>query len=238
MSPHSSFRVVTLNILHDPVTGSWPQRARLVETGLCSLMPDIVLLQEVAWPDEQATALAEALQNVSGHAYTAHLTGLFATTGWQEGLAILSRFPLMDFSELQFPDAEKFCQRTRLDVNGRTVDIYNSHLDPYSAQRRREQVNMAMQWIDTFHDADGIVFGGDLNGIPDSHEIAALHTVFRSAYAATHGKDPSRIIDYLWFSPLLTVRAAELTLDQPDSGNPALYASDHLALVADFAWQS
>lgn len=233
-----TFRVVTLNILHDPPHLTWSKRAPLVEAGLIALQPDIVLLQEVAWPDEQATSLAAVLQASSGHEYTAHVTGLFATTGWQEGLAILSRFPYLEVSELVFPGAEAFCHRVRLDIYGKVVDVYNSHLDPYSEDRRARQITMTMDWMEEFHDADAIIFGGDLNGTPESAEIAPLNATLHSAYAATHGKDPDRIIDYIWVSSPLDVRAADLALERPAADNPLLLPSDHLALYADVGWMT
>lgn len=236
MTGPQTFRVVTLNILHDPPHLTWSKRASLVETGLVGLQPDIVLLQEVAWPNEQATSLASLLEASKGHEYTARVTGLFATTGWQEGLAILSRFSCLDASELVFPGAEAFCHRVRLDINGKAVDVYNSHLDPYSAERRALQITMATEWMGEFQDADAIIFGGDLNGTPDSDEIAPLYMTLRSVYAAIHGRDPDRVIDYLWVSPLLNVRAAGLTLDCPAVDDPSLMPSDHLALYADVGW--
>ena len=41
-----AFRVLTLNLLHEPE--SRPERAPLVEAELLALAPDVVLLQEVA----------------------------------------------------------------------------------------------------------------------------------------------------------------------------------------------
>lgn len=231
-----TFRVATLNILHDPPHLTWPRRAPLIEAGLIDLRADIVLLQEVAWPKEQATALATVLRQATSFGFTAHITGLFATSGWQEGLAILSWFPCLDVSELEFPGAEKFCQRARLDIDGKMIDIYNSHLDPYSAERRQQQISMALEWITGFHDADAVVFGGDLNGIPNSAEIAPLQVALRSAYAQAHGKDPARLIDYLWASTSLAIEDANLVLDHPASDDPSLYPSDHLCLYADFRW--
>lgn len=233
----STFRVVTLNILHDPPQLTWSKRALLVEAGLIALQPDIVLLQEVAWPDEQASGLADALQTNTGKEYRTHVTGLFATTGWQEGLAILTRYPF-DVAELVFPRAETFCHRVRLDIDGNVVDVYNSHLDPYSADRRTRQITMATAWMKRFHDANGSIFGGDLNATPASTELAPLSATLRSAYAAAHGDDPAHIIDYLWISSSLTVAAAELALDRPAAHDPLLLPSDHHALCADIGWAS
>jgi endonuclease/exonuclease/phosphatase family metal-dependent hydrolase len=232
------FRVVTLNLLHDPPHHTWLRRAPLVEAGLIALQPDIVLLQEVAWPNEQATDLAAALQMNSGDEYRMHITGLFTPTGWQEGLAILARLPFLGTSQLAFPRAETFCHRVRLDIGGNMIDVYNSHLDPYSADRRAQQITMAMTWMRESHGADAIVFGGDLNGTPNSAEIAPLSATLHSALASVHGEDPERMVDYLWMSSSLTVTAAEFALDQPAAGDPSLYPSDHPALYADVTQNS
>lgn len=231
-----TFRVATLNILHDPPHLTWRHRAPLVEAGLIALLPDILLLQEVAWPDEQATTLAKALRTHTGHPYEARTVGLFATTGWQEGLAIVSRFECLDHAQLVYPGAEVFCHRVRLASHGKLVDVYNCHLDPYSQERRVRQINMTLDWIGSYRDADAVIFGGDLNGIPDSAEIAPLHGTLRSAYAAAQGADPDRVIDYLWVSPALTVATADFALDQPAEDDPLLMPSDHLALFADVGW--
>lgn len=90
-----------------------------------------------------------------------------------------------------------------------------------------------MAWMGESDNADAIIFGGDLNGTPDSDVIAPLYTSLRSAYAAAHGKDPNRVIDYLWVSPSLMVETADFALDQPAVDNPLLLPSDHLALYAD-----
>jgi len=237
MTAPPAFRVATLNLLHDPPRLTWRNRAPLVEAGLRTLRPDILLLQEVAWPDEQATTLAKALHTHTGRPYDAHVVGLFAANGWREGLAILSRFECLDHATLTYPGAEIFCHRARFDIDDRIVDVYNCHLDPYRQERRVRQTTMAMTWIEEAQDADAVVFGGDLNGIPASVEIAPLSARLRSAYAVAHGRDPDRVIDYLWVSPALSIVAADFALDQPADDDPLLMPSDHLALYADLAWQ-
>jgi endonuclease/exonuclease/phosphatase family metal-dependent hydrolase len=248
----SSFRVVTLNILHDPPELSWPARASCVQAGLRALHPDIVLLQEVAWPHEQASELAAFLGSSPGSRFAAHITPLITPHGWQEGLAILTRYPLLERDELHYPDAEQFCQRIRLAIGNRAVDVYNTHLDPYSADRRREQIRLIVRWMEAQPDTGGIVFGGDLNATPDSDEIGPLRATLRSAHVTVHGREPTgtaptpfgshrrqqivppRTLDYLWHSSDLSVTGCRVTFDQPDPHDPSLFASDHYGLVADF----
>ncbi|CAA9570116.1 MAG: hypothetical protein AVDCRST_MAG88-2251 [uncultured Thermomicrobiales bacterium] len=251
------FRVVTLNVLHDPVTPTWPQRAPLLLAQLCTLAPDIVPLQEVAWPDEQATALAAALGEETGRGYTTHLTGLFAPNGWQEGLALLSRFPVHDSDAFGLPGSEQFCQRARLDVGGRALDVYNVHLDPYSIERVGEQVGAVLAWMGTHIGAGGALLGGDFNATPDSAPIARAEGRLRSAHALRHGHEVARTsptpfgverlrqagrraapitVDYLFLSPALSPADVRLVFDRPADDDPLLYPSDHYGLLADLHW--
>ncbi|MGH2560510.1 MAG: endonuclease/exonuclease/phosphatase family protein [Thermomicrobiales bacterium] len=252
MHQSSSFRVVTLNILHDPPVLSWPDRAQLVATGHRALDPDIVLLQEVAWPNEQASELATYLETSLGASFTAHVMPLITPHGWQEGLAILTRYPLLERDALRYPDAELFCQRVRVNIGNRAIDLYNTHLDPYSGERRQEQVRLILGWMEAHKGADGIVFGGDLNATPDSDEIGPLRATLSSAHVTVHGREPTgtaptpygakrrresaplRAIDYLWHSLELSVIGCHVVFDQPDPRDPLLFASDHYGVLADF----
>jgi endonuclease/exonuclease/phosphatase family metal-dependent hydrolase len=251
------FRIVTLNLLHDPRSPTWPERAPLVEAELGSLAPDIVLLQEVAWPDQQATRLAAALRDETGREYAVQLTALLPPNGWQEGLAILSRFPTLDFAELQLPDSGKFCQRARFDLGGKALDVYNVHLDPFSPERVREQVRATLAWMGAHADTAGAILGGDFNATPDRDAIAQVRECLRSAYAVVHGGEPEytaptpfgverqrregrpsvfETLDYLWLSPALTVIDARLAFARPAHGDSSLYPSDHFGLRGDLRW--
>ncbi|MGH2535748.1 MAG: endonuclease/exonuclease/phosphatase family protein [Thermomicrobiales bacterium] len=252
MDQPRSFHVVTLNILYDPLAQSWPDRAPLVAAGLRALRPDIVLLQEVAWPNEQASELAALLTSNLAFPFAAHITPLITPHGWQEALAILSRFPLLERDELRFPDAEAFCQRIRVTIGDRAVDLYNMHLDPYSSDRRLEQIRLLLPWMESHEGAGGIVFGGDLNARPESDEIGLLRATLRSAHVTIHSHEPVgtvptpfgakrnralvpiHTLDYLWHTSDLSVTECRLTFDQPDPRDPLLYASDHYGLLAEF----
>ncbi len=259
MLESAPFRVITLNILYDPHQPTWSKRAPLVVSELCDLAPDIVLLQEVAWPEEQATALAAALSENTGLQYTAVFTGLLAPNGWQEGLAVLTRFPIVDYDELQFPRSEKFCQRVRLSVSNRVLDVYNAHLDPFSQDRVARQVQAILAWAGEYNDVDASILGGDFNATPDSGAISPMYTYFRSAYAVIHGESPDytapnpfraewrireglpveyRAIDYLDVSTALSVADARLVFTHPSADDLLLYPSDHYGLCADLRWKA
>jgi endonuclease/exonuclease/phosphatase family metal-dependent hydrolase len=248
MQPSTCFRVATLNLLHDPPAPSWPERAPLVTAGFRVLAADIILLREVAWPNEQASELAAALSSATESRYTALVTPLVTPHGWQEGLALLSRYPIREHAALRDPGAEEFCQWGRVDIGARSIDVYNAHLDPYSADRREAQVVQMLRWMGTHVGSDGIVLGGDLNATPESDELRPLHAWLRSAHVTAHGHEPTgtaptpfrhagatpdRTVDYLWYGAALTVLACQVSLGQPDPRDPRLFASDHVAVAAD-----
>jgi endonuclease/exonuclease/phosphatase family metal-dependent hydrolase len=247
-----ALRVLTFNLLHHPA--SWPRRAPLVEAGLCALAPDVALLQEVAWPQAQAHALADSLVRATGRAYAVHLTGLLRADGWQEGLAVLSRFPILAGEALAPPGSAAICQRARLDVPGGPLDVYNLHLDPHHDTLRHAQATAVLDWI-ALGGAPGVVVGGDFNAAPTGGTVSRFAACLRSAYAAVHGREPDRTfptpfmdekrgrpgppprpatLDYLFVSPdSITVTAADLAFTAPAAGAPTLYPSDHYGLVAD-----
>ena len=253
-----ALRVLTLNLLHEPE--SWPDRAPLVEAELLALAPDVVLLQEVAWPNEQATALAAVLGEHTGHPYAVHLTAVIVPDRrrpgrqWQEGLAVLSRFPVLATEEPEVAGAVHVCQRVRLDMAGAALDIYNLHLDPYAPEGHQPQLAALLAWVDRYPDAAGIVLGGDLNAAPDSAAVTTATTRLRSAYAAVHGHEPDHTsptpfglrrrklagrrldpltVDYLFVSPHVEVTKAERTFATPAVHDSLLYPSDHYGLIAD-----
>jgi endonuclease/exonuclease/phosphatase family metal-dependent hydrolase len=248
MDPSCAFRVATLNVFHDPPVPSWPARAPLVVAGFRALRADLIMLQEVAWPNEQASELAEALSAGNGSRFDALVMPLITPQGWQEGLAVLSRYRVLAHEALRYPRAEQFCQRVRVEIGGHEVDVYNTHLDPYSADRRQEQVRLILGWMAAHADARGLLFGGDLNATPDSPEIGLLRTTLRSAHVTVHGREPAgtaptpfrggpnrptRTLNYLWHSPALSSTACQVTFDRPDPHDRSLFASDHVGLWAD-----
>ncbi|MDP9375384.1 MAG: endonuclease/exonuclease/phosphatase family protein [Chloroflexota bacterium] len=238
-------RILTLNLLHEPdKPTSWPARAPLVEAELLALAPDVVLLQEVAWPDEQASVLASALGRHTGDQYAVWLMEVVVPDRkrpgrlWREALAILSRCPILATEAPATAGAVPVCQHVRLDLGERSVDIYNFHLDPFTPALHRSQLTTILGAIDNHtHPAD-VVLGGDFNAHPESAAIRLLAARLRSAYAVVHGREREGTVDYLFVSPRLRIAAADLTFTQPAERDPTLYPSDHYGLLAELAWDS
>ena len=92
------------------------------------------------------------------------------------GNAILSRFPVHDVTNTHLPNRPGMELRgllhARLDVRGRSVSVYVTHLQHTSGSMRREQAHAIRRVID----ADPLpkILGGDLNAEPGSATLRVL----------------------------------------------------------------
>ena len=253
--PHAStdattpeITLVTLNLWHDK--GDWPRRQRLIVETLRELRPDVVVLQEVFQHeglDNQARTLASAL----GYEY------VFASVDAADkpkrfGNAILSRHPILahDWKALEPLDDFRNIVHVRLDMGGREINVYDTHLHwtEGGGAIRAEQVADALRYIAATDDGLPSVLAGDFNASMDAPEVKPLLGPFLDAYAAMHpgmapgdrahatldlAKYPPRHIDQILlqrgaFVPL----HAEVILEQPDA--EGTLASDHYGVMARF----
>lgn len=192
--------------------------------------PDIVLLQEVdrrmlrTGAVDQAEVLADAVG----------MDGSFGSNlvrgSGQYGTLILSRFDIVQQGRIPLvraPRAEaRGLQWVTLDVSGRAVRVYNTHLD---ATRPDVRLAQARQVADILaRDDVPTVLGGDLNAWPTSGAVAAISAELTDTWtAAGQGRSATsrggRKIDYLF------VRGLRPLLSQVATSG----ASDHHRLWAD-----
>ena len=88
---HRYLRIMTLNLWGE--NGPWEERLALVGEKLASLQPDVVALQEVREVPDRIVNQAEVLA-ARGRGYQHVFAPSTDWGGGQEGLAILSRFPI------------------------------------------------------------------------------------------------------------------------------------------------
>jgi len=240
--------LVTLNLWHDK--GDWPKREQLVVDRLRELRPDVVTLQEVFQHEDlpnQAMTLAGAL----GYEY------VFASVDApgapkRFGNAILSRHPILahDWKALEPRDDYRNIVHVRIAVDGREVNVYDTHLHwtEQGGAIRAEQVADALAYIDATAGGAPSVLAGDFNASMDAPELQPLLVPFADAYAAMHpdmkpgdrahatldlAQYPPRHIDQVLlqrdaFVPL----QASVILDRP--GADGTLASDHYGVLARF----
>ena len=91
---------------------------------------------------------------------------------------------------------------------------------------------------------------GDFNANPREPAYARLAAAFRSASVEANGREPAvtwpsglqapamdtdgdpMCLDYIWLGGAVHATTARLVFDRPAVGDPTLYPSDHVGLVA------
>jgi len=203
---------------------------------------DVVALQEVDKGVERT-----ARRDIP--AELAALTGMpalfgnnFPYQGGEYGNAVLTRFPVKRWSNTHLrmlrPGEQRGVLQVVMDVFGHDLLLLNTHIDfrPDDAERLQ---NVA-QFREVLDEYGGLpaLFAGDFNDTPGSRTFTAMAAMFDDVWASfgegdgftIPSREPSKRIDYLWLrkgSPIRPVRAWV----------PRSDASDHLPLVAEFAWQ-
>jgi endonuclease/exonuclease/phosphatase family metal-dependent hydrolase len=218
----------------------------------CPAGADVIALQEVdvRWSERSAFAdQAAELAAACGMGYRfAPIYSLPAATSGMPprefGVAILTRHPIRSWrnhllTRLSTQEAAEpapmpgFLQVT-IEVNGTTIDVFDTHLDyrPDPAVRRTQVSEMLGILGES---ARPTILMGDMNAPPPpaATELAPLFERLRDAWAAGSGPGltypadaPVRRIDYIFVAgPLRALAARVLPTD----------ASDHRPVIADLA---
>jgi endonuclease/exonuclease/phosphatase family metal-dependent hydrolase len=251
-------RVMSLNVLHGfSRFENLPERLALIAEEIRSQDVDIVLLQEIPW----------TLRLGNGAKYLSDRTGLNFlylrangnrwTILFEEGEAILSRYPLSEpvFAELR-PRSGFFEHRVVLVAKASTpwgeIWLCVTHLTDGKDAYNRDQANSLMTFVEGLADSPKVI-AGDFNALEDSPQIQALNhhwvDTYRSANPVDDGytccvddlsADPSerleKRIDYIFLAPgsgsSVRVVSSQRVLKQPFRRcGRWLWASDHIGLL-------
>ena len=182
--------VATLNILNDVST--WQARGQLIVQELRTLAPDLIALQEVALPANNAQWIADQLSG-----YTVHLCPKTGSKSEHEALAILSRLPAHDHATLALVHQDRVAQCVTVEHGGQRLTFANVHLyfSLLNDSPRVAQVHRLLAWLP--HDAP-VILCGDFNALPTRKSIQLMRARFVSAYATAHGHEP----EFTFPSPL------------------------------------
>jgi endonuclease/exonuclease/phosphatase family metal-dependent hydrolase len=244
------FRIVTLNLEQDHKR--WNDRHPLISADLARLQPDIIALNEVSVPLQTAKYLRDAAtQAIGGIPYKlvqqTRVNGLSTV----EGEALLTRFPLVETGNLDYQTRDIVALVTRIDIAGRAVDVYVTHL--YMSRGddslRLFQVQQLLAWIDSRADGTPSIVCGDFNATLDAASAGLMATRFRptqtapTAFTPLAGRDGDvshpywprmdRCIDYIWISEDIELLASGVCFNQPSADDPSLWPSDHAGVWAD-----
>ncbi|HEY8491926.1 MAG TPA: endonuclease/exonuclease/phosphatase family protein, partial [Dehalococcoidia bacterium] len=214
--------VATLNLRNN--SDRWDERAPLLVAQFVALRPDVIGLQEVRRPIDQAEWIAERVnaQLAGEPPYQVFQTNKTGLAGLVEGIAVLSRLPLLEREWLDLGGGSRVAQRARIRLpDGRVLDFYNTHLHHPAEDEplRTEQARRLLAWLAERPDVPQVLVG-DFNAGPDAPSVRLIRERLRSAYAAVHGREPpatfptplsrewgefSVVIDYIFVNDLVTV---------------------------------
>lgn len=194
-------RCLTLNLW-----GAEPpleQRMALVVQGLRQLAPDVVTLQEVREVPGQLPNQAGMLAKAAGFEHVFAPATPFG--GGHEGLAILSRQPILEHDVSELPHAEPTERRILLSARVQhglgSVWVHTTHLNyrlTHGKQREDQVAAIAASVAGRVSDASQILMG-DFNARPEADEIRFLRglstldgrrTYFQDAWERLHPGDP------------------------------------------------
>jgi endonuclease/exonuclease/phosphatase family metal-dependent hydrolase len=242
--------VATLNIRN--LADRWDERLPLLLADMSALQPDVLGLQEVVYPLQQ--------DRLIGAAGEGRYEAFRAWAGRPEyGNAMLVRDALAATAR----DAERLdlglgrsALRLVASIAGAHVLLVATHLHhvPDDAALRDDQVRQLLAWLDGPSAPATVaqVVVGDFNAEPSEAAAGRMRgSGFRSALAEANGSDPEvtwpsglqapamdtdgdpGCLDYIWLRGQARVGWARLAFDRPAVGDPTLYPSDHLGLVAE-----
>jgi endonuclease/exonuclease/phosphatase family metal-dependent hydrolase len=251
-------RVMSLNVLHGfPRFEHLSERLDLVAAEIRRQDADIVCLQEVPWTLHLGSGV-EYLASRTGMNYLyLRANGNRWTIFFEEGEAILSRYPLHDlaFTELE-PRASFFEHRVVLHATAATpwgdLRVFATHLTTGDLALNQGQAGSLQAFVVSTGGGPAIV-AGDFNAREDSPQIQALANAWLDTYRVANPGDPGLTcciddlaaqnepleerIDYLFLVPGSgeeeQVVSSQRVLDQPVLGADGwLWASDHVGLLS------
>ena len=236
----SVLRIMTYNVHHcNPPSAKGKIDVPAIARVINNEKPDLVALQEIdAYTSRSGKDLHQARE-------LARLTGMYSFfakaidfQGGEYGIAILSRFPILDSIALVLPmkDSNRGEQRAIAVItvalkDGRKLKFASTHLD-LEPENRLMQVQKIKA---LFHEEKlPVILSGDFNDVPGSEPINYIDRFFKrsciqSCASSFPAINPDKEIDYIFFTPSRFRTKSHQVVAET-------YASDHLPLLAELSF--
>jgi endonuclease/exonuclease/phosphatase family metal-dependent hydrolase len=178
-------RVLQWNLHHGVGTDGKYDIDRIA-TWMARMSPDIIMLNEVekytSWGNEDQPARYKAMMEAKTgrrwYLLFAQEFGAWTSNG--KGHVILSTYPL-ESTGLFDMSWDRVGAQARITVNGRTISLLVTHLDPESQTRRLAQAQQMIQWGTGI--AENRILAGDMNAWPDQSSIAEYNKTYNDSWA-------------------------------------------------------
>jgi len=251
-------RVMSLNVLHDfPRFQSLADRLDLIAEEILHQDADLVLLQEVPWTLKVGDGTQRIAQKVGfNHLYLRAQGNRWAIL-FENGVAILSRFPLLDPAIKELTPREGFfVPRVALSAIAATpwgdLPVFVTHLASSDSDINRGQAASLRDFI-AARDNDRAIVAGDFNAEPNSPQILALTQEWIDSFHMAYPSDPGftcciddlsappdaileERIDYIFlvaWNPDQLASAQRLLTAPTSQEDGWLWASDHVGLLVE-----
>jgi endonuclease/exonuclease/phosphatase family metal-dependent hydrolase len=180
MTPDGRARLVTLNLWGEQPP--FERRMELILEGLRALEPDLVTLQEVREVPGKVPNMAQTLAEQLGFQVAYAVATPWG--GGEEGLGILSRWPIAYFSHRELPHAVPEERRRVLGAAitspGGELPVFTTHLNYRltDGAKREDQVaaidHFVAEWAKNRPTPLPRLLAGDFNATPEHDEIRFL----------------------------------------------------------------
>ena len=243
-------RVLQWNLHHGVGTDGRYDIDRIA-TWAVKMTPDIIIFNEVekytSWGNEDQPARYKALvESKTGRTWYWMFAQEYGNWyGNGKGHLILSKYPItaIDRTLISYT---RVIGDAAIVVNGRTVSLLVTHLDPESSTRRLTQAKEVVAWA--LAHPENRILTGDMNAWPDQTSIAELNKAYNDSWTiatskgtayqysglSPDGATKNGRIDYIFYSknaPNLVVLSSQVYDTRDSSG---YMPSDHRPVVTTF----
>jgi endonuclease/exonuclease/phosphatase family metal-dependent hydrolase len=189
-----------------------------------------------AWDFDMSERLHSLVQQKSGVTWYRQVVNAGGV-----GNVLLSRYQPVSSSSTLLSFNRGVAQMTIV-VNGRSVNLFSTHVDYENASWRTTQIGEALRWISGF--AEPRIVMGDFNTWPGTSDYNLIATPYQDSWVAaqsggtatayngtgaTHGN--SRF-DYVFYSRLAALSLRSVNV--PDTRVNGVFPSDHDPVIAVF----
>ena len=212
--PPDTLRILAYNTHHGAGMDGTLDLVRIADV-ITEAAPDLVALQEVDRLVERTGWVAQAEEYADLIGLESVFGGFMEYQGGQYGMALLSRFPILERTNHRLPAGAEprtaLALRTRIPGSEREVVFVGVHF----YRTEEERLAQARSLMDTLEEEEGLVIlAGDFNSLRGSPVMELLAT--RWAVLEKDGRtatfpadDPAREIDFILVSPREGFRVLE-----------------------------
>ena len=244
----STLKVLHWNVHHGVGTDGRYDLDRIA-TWMAKINPDVISLNEVEYytgygNENQPRRFAELMKAKTGRTWYYHFATYNGATNAQ-GNMVMSRFPLESKGSYLLSYQRVVTQGT-LTVNGRTINVFSTHLDDASSSERATQMSQLKSWASGF--AQQRILAGDFNTYPSQGEITRMTSSYYDAWATassmgtavgdngnTKGATRNNRIDYVFYSTGATALVLKSARVYETADGNGVKPSDHRPLLVTYS---